>query len=221
MLPVKLIATWNLFQFLIGIQGSTVETSDASQIQLFPQTRIDDYNSRWRIYDNVISSSQRNITALYYTSAFQLEDAAKTARQKHLKENCSIPEWELPMKVIAISTVGTLGVVGNALSFSVLQFSPIYRHKSYAYYLRALAVFDSLNVITNAVKVYNEYSFKRYRVRLLEYQTMVTCKLGEFVHHVIYLVSSWLVACFSFDRYVAVCHPLYRVRLCTRDSHPP
>ena len=42
-----------------------------------------------------------------------------------------------------------------------------------------------------------------------------TCKLSDYLRNVIYLMSSWLVVCFTVDRYIAVRHPLQRSRLCT------
>ncbi len=45
--------------------------------------------------------------------------------------------------IVALTAVG---IVGNGLAFFVL-FSPVYSRKSYSYYLRALAVFDTLTLI--------------------------------------------------------------------------
>ncbi len=45
--------------------------------------------------------------------------------------------------ILALTAVG---IVGNGLAFFVL-FSPVYSRKSYSYYLRALAVFDTLTLI--------------------------------------------------------------------------
>ncbi len=42
--------------------------------------------------------------------------------------------------------LGVAGLIGNTLSFCVLC-SPVYYRKSYSYYLRALAIFDSLTLI--------------------------------------------------------------------------
>ena len=48
--------------------------------------------------------------------------------------------------------------------------------------------------------------------------TTITCKLTEFFCHVVYLMCSWLVVCFTIDRFIAVCFPLLRARYCTERS---
>ena len=49
----------------------------------------------------------------------------------------------------------------------------------------------------------------------LENHSDLTCKLSNYLRNVVYIMSSWLVVCFTLDRYIAVRHPLQRSRLCT------
>ena len=53
-----------------------------------------------------------------------------------------------------ISVLTSIGLVGNSLAFCVL-FAPIYSRKSYSYYLRTLAVFDSLTLIITGMSILN------------------------------------------------------------------
>ncbi|ELU04775.1 hypothetical protein CAPTEDRAFT_186062 [Capitella teleta] len=132
---------------------------------------------------------------------------------------CPGLEWQQYMELVVVPIFVILGLVGNALSFLVL-FSPVYSRKSYSYYLRALAIFDSLTLITSSVISFNSVVFKlsEGNVRFLGNHTALTCKLSEYLRHCIYLMSSWLIVCFTIDRYIAVCHPLQRARLCTRSG---
>ncbi len=99
----------------------------------------------------------------------------------------------------------------------------------------ASLVSDSLN-LSYAVDVANTSSFKelqgmspdllgqkklkhppqkRRPSGFLEHHTDWTCKLTNYLRNVVYIMSSWLVVCFTLDRYIAVRHPLQRSRLCT------
>ncbi len=49
----------------------------------------------------------------------------------------------------------------------------------------------------------------------LDFHTTFTCKISNYFRNVVYIMSSWLVVCFTLDRYIAVRHPLQRLRLCT------
>ena len=49
----------------------------------------------------------------------------------------------------------------------------------------------------------------------LENHSDLTCKLSNYLRNVVYIMSSWLVVCFTLDRYIAVNHPLQKSRLCT------
>ncbi|KAK2150468.1 hypothetical protein LSH36_404g03020 [Paralvinella palmiformis] len=130
---------------------------------------------------------------------------------------CESGSWELYLKLACVPFLTLVGLVGNTLSF-VVMYSPLYNRKSYSYYLRALAVSDNFNLIVTCVQLANEASFQMSGIRLLEQHTSATCQLTEFLGNVIWLVSSWLIVCFTIDRYIAVCHPLQRARLCTETS---
>lgn len=122
--------------------------------------------------------------------------------------------WQGYMNLICVPFLTLLGITGNVLSFLVMG-SPVYRRKSYSYYLRILAVFDTLTLVTEAVVMGNSISLEFGYGPYLHMHTKLTCKLTNFLESVVFLMSSWVVVAFTCDRYVAVCHPLQRARLCT------
>ena len=124
--------------------------------------------------------------------------------------------WQLYLKAVCVPFFFVVGLFGNILSFLVMS-QPVYKSKSYSYYLRALAIFDSLTLFTTLVVQYNDLLFdlKLLPRGFLYGHTAFTCKICEFMRHVIYVMSSWLIMCFTVDRLIAVCYPLQRGRLCT------
>ncbi len=130
---------------------------------------------------------------------------------------CNEPPWSLYVKLACVPLFALLGLIGNTLSF-IVMFSPVYHRKSYSYYLRALAVSDNLTLIIVSVALANEATYELSGRRLLDDHTAFTCKMTEFLRDVIYVISSWLIVCFTVDRYIAVCHPLKRAKLCTESG---
>ena len=144
-------------------------------------------------------------------------------RPQHMEmKRCPKHKWEPLLNMICVPTFCLFGLCGNTLSFFVMCGSA-YRRKSYGHYLRALAVFDNLTLIINLVFTLNDFIVRMNDTHstngtytgLMEFHTTATCKITEFMRHVVYLMSSWLVVCFTVDRFIAVCFPLLRVRYCT------
>ena len=151
------------------------------------------------------------------------EDNQRPARRL---EQCPDTSWQPYMKLICVPSLFIIGVFGNTLSFLVMC-SDAYRRKSYGYYLRALAVFDNLTLLINLVNMLNDVNYDlevkeqnmtHEYVGIMAGHNTVTCKVTEFLSHCIYLMCSWLVVCFTIDRFIAVCFPLLRVRYCTEKS---
>ena len=82
------------------------------------------------------------------------------------------------------------------------------RKKSYSHYLCALATFDSITLIIRQVKISDEYYIDVLNKNgLFQYFNNSTCKVFNFVEHVSYLMSSWLIVIMAIERFVAVCFP--------------
>ena len=125
--------------------------------------------------------------------------------------------WQLYVRLACVPLLAGVGLLGNTLSFLVM-FTPAFRRKSYSYYIRALAIFDNLTLVVTAILLADDVSVTYKGRGILTGHNAATCKLSEFLRNVIHLMSSWLIVCFTVDRYIAVCHPLKRVRLCTERS---
>ena len=122
--------------------------------------------------------------------------------------------WRDRLKLLCVPVLTLVGAIGNTLSFLVMS-TKVYQRKSYSYYLRGLAVFDTLTLITALVIEFHGISYKISGVAYLNVHVTWSCKLAEYFRHVIILMSSWLVVFFTVDRYIAVCHPLKRANFCT------
>ena len=112
---------------------------------------------------------------------------------------CSDTTWHLYLKLVCLPLFVIIGLVGNFLAFFVMC-SRSYKHKSYSYYLRVLAVTDSLTLVLTAVTWTNDMSYDLGGNGFLQAHNDVTCKLTEFIRHSVYVTSSWMVLCFTFDR---------------------
>ena len=89
-----------------------------------------------------------------------------------------------------------LGLPGNLLSLAVMK-SARFRRKSYAHYLSTLAVFDALVLLAKLARWSAELGARPW----LERGGDAACKGFNYVEHVSYLMSSWLVLCLSVERY--------------------
>ena len=125
--------------------------------------------------------------------------------------------WGWWLLQIGTPLVAVVGLVGNALSFFVLK-THRFRDKSYSHYLCTLAVFDSLVLVLKYL----------HRVDGLLAATGTgsgggglfdscgdaACKVHNFVEHVCYLMSTWLVVCMTLERFIAVIFPFKKDTIC-------
>lgn len=90
------------------------------------------------------------------------------------------------------------------------------RHKSYSHYLCALAVFDTLTLLINLVGTIDECYLHFHQPGLFHGFSGLSCKLYNFISHVITLMSSWIVVLMAIERLVAVRVPFTKVWLRTQ-----
>lgn len=100
-----------------------------------------------------------------------------------------------------------IGLVGNAVSFSVFVFTYLNRLSS-SVYLAALACADGGFLFCLLVSWSSNIGIQLYN-------TPGWCQLFTFLTYVYSYLSVWFVVCFSVERYIAVCLPLRRHDMCT------
>lgn len=125
-------------------------------------------------------------------------------------------KWGFWVKFILTPVIVCTGIVGNTLSIVVMQ-SKALRHKSYSRYLSALAVFDTLTLIIRQVRCINDYYASENNVHVV-FKNFDTfgCKMFNFIEHVSYLMSSWLIVLMGLERLIAVCMPFKKVVIRTQ-----
>ena len=115
---------------------------------------------------------------------------------------CGSLHWHLYLRLICVPLFFTFGLCGNTLSFIVLG-RRVYKHKSYSYYLRGVAVTDSLTLVIVAIRTTHDIrSHLIGSASFLSYHTELSCKMSEFLSHSIFVMSSWFIVLFTVDRYV-------------------
>ncbi|XP_045171298.2 cysteinyl leukotriene receptor 1-like [Mercenaria mercenaria] len=88
------------------------------------------------------------------------------------------------------------------------------RHKSYSHFLCALAVFDTLSLIIRQIESVDEYYVSHLaKPGVFQYFDSLSCKLYNYMAHVITLMSSWLVVFMALERLIAVCFPFKNAAL--------
>jgi len=111
--------------------------------------------------------------------------------------------WVFIVPVLAFS-----GIVGNVLSTIVLL-GKSFRHTTTGVYLPVTAVADAIFLIVGAqetLEVAGVFSAREYNVWSCRFYKVIFYTAGD--------VSIWLLVGFTFDRFVAVCFPLSKRRVC-------
>jgi len=112
--------------------------------------------------------------------------------------------WAFVLPVVLL-----VGILGNILSIIVLQ-SKTFRFTTTGVYLPITAAADTLFLLTGALEILEMAEI--FDVR--EYNVW-TCRMYKVLHYTGGDVSIWLLVAFTFDRFVAVCFPLSKRRVCT------
>ena len=126
-------------------------------------------------------------------------------------------EWGFWFKIISTPIIVLVGIIGNSLSLLVMR-SDALKNKSYSHYLCALAVFDTLTLIINLIATVDEYYMYFSLPGIFHNFTNFSCKLYNFLSHVITLMSSWIIVLMAVERLMAVCVPFKKVLLRTQSG---
>ena len=121
--------------------------------------------------------------------------------------------WGWWLLQIGTPLIVLVGIPGNILSFLIMK-SRRFRNKSYSRYLCTLAVFDSLVLVAKLLARVDGFLTYNGQPSLYVNFGDAGCKIFQFVEHVCYLMSSWLVLCMTLERFIAVNYPLKKDNLC-------
>ncbi|KAL3892402.1 hypothetical protein ACJMK2_004612 [Sinanodonta woodiana] len=109
----------------------------------------------------------------------------------------------------------TIGMIGNCLSLAVFL-SKNMRKLSGSQYLAALSISDLMVLI---FYVFTEWIKRGLPVLTGQVSASFlahngTCQILLYFQYISRFLSSWLLACFTVERYIGVCHPLKRRDIC-------
>ena len=102
-----------------------------------------------------------------------------------------------------------IGFLGNPISAAVWLGQRMRRNNSSAIYLGALSLSDLVFLVLHLMHVL--HVAWGYDV----YEGKVSCEIFHFAFYVPQYLSTFLVLAFTAERYVAVCHPFLKEKLCT------
>ncbi|XP_059154221.1 FMRFamide peptide receptor frpr-18-like [Physella acuta] len=123
-------------------------------------------------------------------------------------------EWGRLVKMISTHIIVVIGLVANTLTFMVMK-TPRLRYKSYSHYLSALAVFDSLVLVSLELHVIDEMLRLMYNQHGLFYNfSHESCKVNSCHGSVCNLMSSWLIVAMAIERFCVVYMPFRRNMWC-------
>ena len=120
----------------------------------------------------------------------------------------SAERWGFWVKFVLTPIIVFFGTIGNSLSLIVMKSKGL-RHKSYSQLLSVLAIFDTLTLILRQIQTIDQFLdhgiFKGFND--------FGCKLYNFIEHIAYLMSSWLIVFMAVERVLAVCLPFKKFRI--------
>ena len=112
--------------------------------------------------------------------------------------------------------VATIGSLFN-LTFLFVVFKSKEMHTITNVYLSNLAVADTTFMVYNCVISVIEYLWSPLRNDRTFYRNgVVGCSAEQLVNYTMYYASLFLVAVVTFERYLAICHPLSHRRIASR-----
>jgi len=110
--------------------------------------------------------------------------------------------------IYVLPAVVLIGIVGNIVSI-ILLLRKAFRQTTTGVYLPLTAVADIMFLLTGALEILevtHVFDVREYNVW--------TCRMYKVLHYTAGDVSIWLLVAFTFDRFIAVCFPLRKQRVC-------
>ena len=129
------------------------------------------------------------------------------------------PNYDLGKDIYAFSSpwIIVIGLVGNLLSLRVFTSHRQLRTLSVSFYLIALSISDSMVLVL----IFLEWLYKGLpewpgRVKYGLINRLGVCQVFLFFWYTFRFISVYLIVIFTMERYIAVCKPLHRRRICTK-----
>ena len=101
-------------------------------------------------------------------------------------------------------------VAGNTLIMCVMRRKRMWGSTASGY-LFLIALFDTLTLITGVIPEWMEYA----DILIFKEVHAATCKLEKFMFYTVADIAIWLLMAFTADRFMAVCFPLLKRKICT------
>jgi len=118
------------------------------------------------------------------------------------------PDLHYAVWVFVVPVILLIGIIGNILSITVLL-RKVFRYTTTGVYLPLTAVADITFLLTGSQEVFEVagvFSIREYNIW--------TCRVYKVLFYTAGDVSIWLLVAFTFDRFIAVCFPLSKRRVC-------
>ena len=124
--------------------------------------------------------------------------------------NADVQSYDLQyfIWVFVLPFVLLVGIIGNIMSVIVLH-SKAFRTTTTGVYLPLTAIADIVFLLTGSLEILDiadVFDVREYNVW--------TCRTYKVVFYTAGDVSVWLLVAFTFDRFIAVCFPLRKNRVC-------
>ncbi|XP_074656827.1 putative G-protein coupled receptor 139 [Tubulanus polymorphus] len=112
-----------------------------------------------------------------------------------------------------------IGLIGNSISLNVFT-SKHMRKQSASYYLAALSMTDILVLVTSVMFDWVKRGLPELpgEIRIPYFDVNGVCHVFLYLSYVSRFLSVWLLVMFTCERYIGVCHPLKRRKICTISS---
>ena len=110
-----------------------------------------------------------------------------------------------------------IGIFGNIVSVKVFT-SKVMRRLSSSYYLVTLSISDLIVLLTYVLFDWLNRGLPRWPGNRRYHVTNINgvCHFFLYVSYMFRFISVWLVVVFTAERFIAVCRPSQRKRLCTK-----
>lgn len=112
-----------------------------------------------------------------------------------------------------------VGLIGNSISLKIFTSKVIMKRSPATYYLTSLTCSDLAVLLSFVLLEWLQKGLPYFsKTQFTVINQAGVCKAFLYISYSARFVSVWLICCFTFERYIAVNHPLKRKSLCTKKT---